>query len=220
MMSKIQIFESNSQRLIHIIWHTHCCLWCQRYKFLKAIHNWFSNFSKNGSAVYDVKDTNFWKQFTTCKGSIISITALFMMSKIQIFESNSQRIMRRQLKGESCLWCQRYKFLKAIHNLEGIFNFNSVAVYWLKDTNFWKQFTTNHGYTPFLGGCLWCQRYKFLKAIHNCWWVVVVKATAVYDVKDTNFWKQFTTSVLFTKNKNGCLWCQRYKFLKAIHNQK
>ena len=65
MTAKIQIFESNSQPISICNQQNQCCLWPQRYKFLKAIHNATSEIAKKIDVVYDRKDTNFWKQFTT-----------------------------------------------------------------------------------------------------------------------------------------------------------
>ena len=42
---------------------------------------------------------------------------LFQTTKIQIFESNSQLILSTASLGQSCFKLQRYKFLKAIHNV-------------------------------------------------------------------------------------------------------
>ena len=192
-MSKIQIFESNSQPILYGRIVVDSCFRCQRYKFLKAIHN-SNKFCKTcNAAVSDVKDTNFWKQFTT-----------------QYVDSNYIN---------SCFRCQRYKFLKAIHNKRSINWKLPLAVSDVKDTNFWKQFTTcneNELYANELfpmskiqifesnsqlrlsfsdssSSCFRCQRYKFLKAIHNDFWVIIKWNFAVSDVKDTNFWKQFTT---------------------------
>ena len=68
------------------------------------------------NVVSDYKDTNFWKQFTTYRQKPNSANPLFQTTKIQTFESNSQH-------GD-------------IYRLE----FSVVSDY--KDTNFWKQFTT------------------------------------------------------------------------------
>ena len=91
MTAKIQIFESNSQRSVVYRAGKECCLWPQRYKFLKAIHN--DQFGGNDQCivVYDRKDTNFWKQFTTSISIGYNFCMLFMTAKIQIFESNSQQ---------------------------------------------------------------------------------------------------------------------------------
>ena len=115
-MSKIQIFESNSQRLQPLYNIIMDCSRCQRYKFLKAIHNLTSSLGLWEQTVHDVKDTNFWKQFTTAFWHMNKNYQLFTMSKIQIFESNSQHT----------------------HYLLYLV----VTVHDVKDTNFWKQFTT------------------------------------------------------------------------------
>jgi len=114
--SKIQFFESKSQLLYCLTHRSSCCLSSQRYNFLKANHNWISECSQCIRVVYQVKDTIFWKQITTlqrqdnflnrCLSSqrynflkanhnrILSYSFLFMLfikSKIQFFESKSQR---------------------------------------------------------------------------------------------------------------------------------
>ena len=222
-MSKIQIFESNSQHPMFNSYLTTGCFRCQRYKFLKAIHNTSIEFHKRPYAVSDVKDTNFWKQFTTEVKCLTFNTMLFPMSKIQIFESNSQRNGHGTHVQKSCFRCQRYKFLKAIHNQNEACIYLVFAVSDVKDTNFWKQFTTiltypNYFYMLFpmskiqifesnsqlpalncslRESCFRCQRYKFLKAIHNSPLLDILQTSAVSDVKDTNFWKQFTTISIY-----------------------
>ena len=57
--TKIQIFESNSQRVFINVVHIICCFRLQRYKFLKAIHNMVSDHHYCTSVVSDYKDTNF-----------------------------------------------------------------------------------------------------------------------------------------------------------------
>ena len=192
-MSKIQISESNSQPSITTAYWSLCCWLCQRYKFLKAIHN--------------------------SVGMIGTVRSLLIMSKIQISESNSQHIIAFFGKLFCCWLCQRYKFLKAIHNGKSIGQLKKDVVDYVKDTNFWKQFTT---YVDSLAliklllimskiqisesnsqlwsnnlminySCWLCQRYKFLKAIHNSKTTVTIGGDVVDYVKDTNFWKQFTT---------------------------
>ena len=155
-MSKIQIFESNSQQLSGFGFSRKYCLRCQRYKFLKAIHNWKSLFNSSFwlftmskiqifesnsqlqklqsvvlRTVYDVKDTNFWKQFTTINYSSSRLLTLFTMSKIQIFESNSQLFIVVPKISPNCLRCQRYKFLKAIHNTVICANVGDKEVWYL-----------------------------------------------------------------------------------------
>ena len=121
MTAKIQIFESNSQPVSLLLWLLLSCLWPQRYKFLKAIHNTHPTLAPLFGVVYDRKDTNFWKQFTTMCSWCCSVYRLFMTAKIQIFESNSQQIQMYEFGVDGCLWPQRYKFLKAIHNKVWVF---------------------------------------------------------------------------------------------------
>ena len=113
-----------------------------------------------------------------------------------------------------------------------------------KDTNFWKQFTTSTGNSSIhcklfqttkiqtfesnsqhkairqnaQARCFRLQRYKLLKAIHNSSASVLHVLQVVSDYKDTNFWKQFTTYKRGFRRLYSCFRLQRYKLLKAIHN--
>ena len=66
----------------------------------------------------------------------ITYIQLFQTTKIQIFESNSQPWTAGGGTASSCFRLQRYKFLKAIHNLTfcGFLPISVVSDY--KDTNF------------------------------------------------------------------------------------
>ena len=119
---------------------------------------------------------------------------LFIKSKIQFFESKSQRSTSGGIKEPSCLSSQRYNFLKANHNKITNNKKNNIVVYQVKDTIFWKQITTDWAVLKFQAGCLSSQRYNFLKANHN-------------EVEDDG------------SPKMGCLSSQRYNFLKANHNK-
>ena len=140
--TKIQTFESNSQRGNLWTKGSLSCFRLQRYKLLKAIHNPLSLGSFFEVVVSDYKDTNFWKQFTTNSKYFSKSGRLFQTTKIQTFESNSQRICLSDLPKESCFRLQRYKLLKAIHNLYVYGTAETAVVSDYKDTNFWKQFTT------------------------------------------------------------------------------
>ena len=118
---------------------------------------------------------------------------LFQTTKIQIFESNSQRNNRVCQNLCRCFRLQRYKFLKAIHNDNLLPAEQMKVVSDYKDTNFWKQFTTNGIPANARLCCFRLQRYKFLKAIHNRRCPARRWQSVVSDYKDTNFWKQFTT---------------------------
>ena len=168
--------------------------------------------------VHDVKDTNFWKQFTTETLKWTSLNPLFTMSKIQIFESNSQLRYYMGYFVFYCSRCQRYKFLKAIHNnifcVKHIFKLFTMSKIQIFESNSQRwRFPP-----PYDVDCSRCQRYKFLKAIHNAAKRVNTSHKTVHDVKDTNFWKQFTTISASAFILFDCSRCQRYKFLKAIHN--
>ena len=61
---------------------------------------------------------------------------LFQTTKIQIFESNSQRSLAWSKIFVGCFRLQRYKFLKAIHNRQNKVNSGVFVVSDYKDTNF------------------------------------------------------------------------------------
>ena len=118
---------------------------------------------------------------------------MFQTTKIQIFESNSQHERKQSLRTNSCFRLQRHKLLKAIHNLLYLLALCSPVVSDYKDTNFWKQFTT-------------------------------------YDLFKVKPGQLFQTTKIQTFESNsqlgsdpqgiadGCFRLQRYKLLKAIHN--
>ena len=191
--SKIQFFESKSQLINVAFINGIGCLSSQRYNFLKANHNIVRLQSFFVLVVYQVKDTIFWKQITTHILFDTNVFPLFIKSKIQFFESKSQRQQVFGYYAESCLSSQRYNFLKANHNKKSTTITEAMVVYQVKDTIFWKQITTYLCGLNQLNCCLSSQRYNFLKANHNRWKGKSILTTVVYQVKDTIFWKQITT---------------------------
>ena len=220
--SKIQFFESKSQPEFFNDIRRESCLSSQRYNFLKANHNPDNPDVSGTSVVYQVKDTIFWKQITTYRYRVLFLLLLFIKSKIQFFESKSQRCSEPIVGGLCCLSSQRYNFLKANHNKWTPWIIRLEVVYQVKDTIFWKQITTAPNgmiLDPLLfikskiqffesksqlktytmkkeNSCLSSQRYNFLKANHNS---VVQRCKincVVYQVKDTIFWKQITTGII------------------------
>ena len=144
---------------------------------------------------------------------------LFQTTKIQTFESNSQLSCFAPALLDCCFRLQRYKLLKAIHNLRIKTSMRAIVVSDYENTNFWKQFTTRiwtaktaqklfqttkiQTFESNSQPCSICraaspccfrlQRYKLLKAIHNRGADTMDGFAVVSDYKDTNFWKQFTT---------------------------
>ena len=160
--------------------------------------------------------------------------------------------------------------MKAIHNKYVICWSSESVVLYPKDTEKWKQFTTNLGIRNFLTElccipkiqknesnsqrrakwrwflycCVVSQRYWKMKAIHNLRSSQVWAFLVVLYPKDTEKWKQFTTSFLtiqmnimlccipkILKNESNsqpssililllisCVVSQRYWKMKAIHN--
>ena len=178
--------------------------------------------------VVGIKDTEFWKQFTTPLSLNHFLRMLLLVSKILNSESNSQPKACIASREVSCCWYQRYWILKAIHNNVLMYSGELTVVVGIKDTEFWKQFTTNCSnetglYTLLLvskilnsesnsqhnkedhftnGCCCWYQRYWILKAIHNLPPVLMNYLTVVVGIKDTEFWKQFTTFEVNDDNNN------------------
>ena len=85
--------------------------------------------------------------------------------------------------------------MKAIHNDLASECFTTFVVLYPKDTEKWKQFTTvgieNFG----VMSCFVSQRYWKMKAIHNPELDADVTVIVVLYPKDTEKWKQFTTSL-------------------------
>ena len=119
----------------------------------------------------------------------------------------------------SCFVSQRYWKMKAIHNTVTLPAEPFPVVLYPKDTEKWKQFTTevliifkptllfcipkilkNESNSQLLiatppvhSGCFVSQRYWKMKAIHNDGDDAGKKAMVVLYPKDTEKWKQFTT---------------------------
>ena len=169
---------------------------------------------------------------------------LFRISKISTFESNSQREPLRKEAVRGCSEYQRYQLLRAIHNAVKSVSDTPVVVPNIKDINFWEQFTTASLVLKIPSGCSEYQRYQLLRAIHNEQGFGERKPIVVPNIKDINFWEQFTTRwdehkkqrALFRISKistfesnsqpyqppvipeDSCSEYQRYQLLRAIHN--
>ena len=165
----------------------------RRFGVAKAIHNNFIEFTFLHWVVLYPKDTEKWKQFTT-----ISHIGIIMVS---------------------CFVSQRYWKMKAIHNFSDWLYFALQVVLYPKDTEKWKQFTTqqaelakqmllfcipkilkneSNSQPSHLGSisdnsCFVSQRYWKMKAIHNYWHFLLFQHLVVLYPKDTEKWKQFTT---------------------------
>ena len=140
-----------------------------------------------------LKDTEKWKQFTTCRNAFCTIGTLCCISKILKNESNSQHASRHLHKRVSCVVSKRYWKMKAIHNTSTPFKVPDLVVLYLKDTEKWKQFTTTRPNSLFLYRL--CCISKILKNESN---------------------SQRKVSVM--KSNPGCVVSQRYWKMKAIHN--
>ena len=161
---------------------------------MKAIHNYALYFPHLIFVVLYLKDTEKWKQFTTSYPAFSNNLQLCCISKIQKNESNSQRNLLALQTYKCCVVSQRYRKMKAIHNNTVICLAWGIVVLYLKDTEKWKQFTTtllstntwtllcciskiqkneSNSQLRFFSfklriSCVVSQRYRKMKAIHNC----------------------------------------------------
>ena len=87
---KILKNESNSQPSNGTIGFPNCCFVSQRYWKMKAIHNYRVTLYLYRAVVLYPKDTEKWKQFTTCGIQQTYYSRLFCIPKILKNESNSQ----------------------------------------------------------------------------------------------------------------------------------
>ena len=168
------------------------------------------------------KDTEKWKQFTTNSRTSFSSSSLCCIPKILKNESNSQHDFRNHHFIICCVVSQRYWKMKAIHNFYQTTNINCKVVLYPKDTEKWKQFTTNSvkfslsfwlccipkilknesnsqqscSVGLYCSCCVVSQRYWKMKAIHNNRSIILSCVVVVLYPKDTEKWKQFTTVAL------------------------
>jgi len=168
-ISKISTFESNSQHIE------------MPEVYIQVVPN--------------IKDINFWEQFTTMYRVKPPLCLLFRISKISTFESNSQLALIWGSHRWRCSEYQRYQLLRAIHNCPLSTCNNQYVVPNIKDINFWEQFTTTTSNNPHSSGCSEYQRYQLLRAIHNFAGYLMYKRFVVPNIKDINFWEQFTTAI-------------------------
>ena len=129
-----------------ISFRVYSCSEYQRYQLLRAIHNSISHNKLFIFVVPNIKDINFWEQFTTNIVRWFNDEMLFRISKISTFESNSQLKGEQGLPVQSCSEYQRYQLLRAIHNVNPTLTTSLLVVPNIKDINFWEQFTTEFGW--------------------------------------------------------------------------
>ena len=139
------------------------------------------------------KDTEKWKQFTTGIQFRTCKILLFCIPKILKNESNSQRLNLQKQMLFCCFVSQRYWKMKAIHNSATYCKTSVSVVLYPKDTEKWKQFTTDLMQGFKIQSCFVSQRYWKMKAIHNNNSQLQNRSSVVLYPKDTEKWKQFTT---------------------------
>ena len=156
---------------------------------------------------------------------------MLCISKILKNESNSQLPVLLVCAALGCCVSQRYWKMKAIHNAPERLEMMLKVVVYLKDTEKWKQFTTMllseakerellciskilknesnsqpHSHRRWLASsCCVSQRYWKMKAIHNWKYFTNCSSTVVVYLKDTEKWKQFTTSAVLEDISNALL---------------
>ena len=123
---------------------------------------------------------------------------LFQTTKIQNFETNSQPISLLNKILSNCFRPQRYKILKPIHNIlqQNLTTLMTVSDH--KDTKFWNQFTTF--LLAIWQNMILFQTTKIQNFETNSQHIFVppLFLVTVSDHKDTKFWNQFTTLLLFS----------------------
>ena len=269
-ISKILKNESNSQQVATSERLPESCVISQRYSKMKAIHNYYRFLVWILCVVLYLKDTQKWKQFTTSTPLGSKRQPLCYISKILKNESNSQPLCASWGCFRGCVISQRYSKMKAIHNYVLDYTLWSLVVLYLKDTQKWKQFTTTRNYGDIFAAlcyiskilknesnsqhnllpalrivsCVISQRYSKMKAIHNRTLLPALWFAVVLYLKDTQKWKQFTTTqtlrlflrklcyiskilknesnsqhvAIFNPQNTRCVISQRYSKMKAIHN--
>ena len=140
---KILKNESNSQPRELVEAFRDSCFVSQRYWKMKAIHNRILGIRRWVDVVLYPKDTEKWKQFTTVPFPSYHQQKLFCIPKILKNESNSQLSAVGTVQENGCFVSQRYWKMKAIHNIRFVWWFKQKVVLYPKDTEKWKQFTTN-----------------------------------------------------------------------------
>ena len=160
--------------------HHFCCFVSQRYWKMKSSKGKARRFGV-AKAIHNGGNRKLWGD------------ELFCIPKILKNESNSQPRIRCRRNCNRCFVSQRYWKMKAIHNITLVFPFTIEVVLYPKDTEKWKQFTTepvtsltqielfcipkilknesnsqlNPANWDFSMSCFVSQRYWKMKAIHN-----------------------------------------------------
>ena len=169
------------------------CFRLQRYKLLKAIHNYPNYILKQTQLFQTTKIQTFESNSQQVFDDTAELISCFRLQRYKLSQSNSQR----SPSVERCSGCyfrlQRYKLLKAIHNFAKFFDNIRCVVSDYKDTNFWKQFTTPYHWLLYTLCCFRLRKYKLLKAIHNCPSSAKNIQMLFQTIKIQTFSKQFTT---------------------------
>ena len=117
-----------------------------------------------------------------------------------------------------CSEYQRYQLLRAIHNLNESIAFFIELFRISKISTFESNSQPGHKKANERSCCSEYQRYQLLRAIHNLDDLVKPVLLVVPNIKDINFWEQFTTKSDKRNNATSCSEYQRYQLLRAIHN--
>ena len=160
---------------------------------MKAIHNLVVFYVIINKVVLYLKDTEKWKQFTTSCYKSIHGLLLCCISKIQKNESNSQPTAELDKMLQSCVVSQRYRKMKAIHNTGSAITYTAGVVLYLKDTEKWKQFTT------WIWDRIWPRKLCCISKIQK---------------NESNSQRVILMDMVW----NRCVVSQRYRKMKAIHN--
>ena len=187
-----------------------------------------------------------FKQFTTCRYSLICSTGVFMMVQRWRISSNSQLTTLSVSDDDWCLWWFKDEEFQAIHNEFAELFANIIGVYDGSKMKNFKQFTTTWSTTAsdalvfmmvqrwrissnsqqggevrFVDpGCLWWFKDEEFQAIHNHMACPAHDSRGVYDGSKMKNFKQFTTMEKFAWRDKRCLWWFKDEEFQAIHNEK
>ena len=217
-ISKISTFESNSQQRQSCFCETCSCSEYQRYQLLRAIHNLSSSIrllillfriskistfesnsqpwqtlTKYAMSCSEYQRYQLLRAIHNCRQCKRIQHRLFRISKISTFESNSQQCEKEGRKYTRCSEYQRYQLLRAIHNTNSYLAVSMLLFRISKISTFESNSQLNFSFELSFNSCSEYQRYQLLRAIHNEGWRLRMANEVVPNIKDINFWEQFTT---------------------------
>ena len=211
-MSKIQFWKQFTTRVSWRFGQGRLYSICQRYNFESNLQP-FHLLCRRNHTVFDMSKIQFWKQFTTGRWRGRIWSWLYSICQRYNFESNLQRCSFNASLVVNCIRYVKDTILKAIYNGKTVVYETFTTVFDMSKIQFWKQFTTTNDLKRCLRNCIRYVKDTILKAIYNERTPVVFCFITVFDMSKIQFWKQFTTPLIFERGflKLYSI-CQRYNF--------